>query len=179
MVRAVGSPGMVFVVWVFGGVLTLFGALTYAELSAALPGAGGEYVYLNAAYGPFFGFIYGWTQTWVAKAASIATLATGFYTYLADFLPGLKVVSYTIPLPIGPGGSSLEIRYGQLLGIGLILFLASVTYLGVRVGGGVQIFVTVVKLGRIGGLIVPGLSSSHGNTANFHLGIPADPGGIP
>ncbi len=118
MVKAVGTPGMVFVVWIFGGVLTLFGALTYAELSAALPGAGGEYVYLTAAYGPFFGFIYGWTQTWVAKAASIATLATGFYTYLADFFPALKGVSYTIPLPIGPGGGSLEIRYGQLLGIG-------------------------------------------------------------
>src|ERR1041385_932042 len=70
MVKAVGSAEMVFVVWVFGGILTLFGALTYAELSAALPGAGGEYVYLNAAYGPFFGFIYGWTQPWVAKAIS-------------------------------------------------------------------------------------------------------------
>ena len=69
MIKAVGSPGMVFVVWVFGGILTLFGALTYAELSAALPDAGGEYVYLTAAYGPFFGFIYGWTQTWVAKSS--------------------------------------------------------------------------------------------------------------
>ena len=57
MIQAVGSPGMVFAVWIFGGILSLFGALTYAELSAALPGAGGEYVYLNAAYGPFFGFI--------------------------------------------------------------------------------------------------------------------------
>ena len=179
MIKAVGSPGMVFVVWVFGGILTLFGALTYAELSAALPDAGGEYVYLTAAYGPFFGFIYGWTQTWVAKAASIATLATGFYTYLADFFPGLKVVSCTIPLPIGPGGGSLEIRYGQMLGIGLILFLAAVNYLGVRLGGGVQIFVTVLKLALIGGLIVAGLASGHGNTANFHLGMPADPGGIP
>ena len=75
MIKAVGSPAMVFAVWVFGGVLTLFGALTYAELSAALPGAGGEYVYLNAAYGPFFGFIYGWTQTWVAKSASISSLS--------------------------------------------------------------------------------------------------------
>jgi APA family basic amino acid/polyamine antiporter len=179
MIKAVGSPGMVFVVWVFGGILTLFGALTYAELSAALPDAGGEYVYLTAAYGPFFGFIYGWTQTWVAKAASIATLATGFYTYLADFFPGLKVVSCTIPLPIGPGGGSLEIRYGQMLGIGLILFLAAVNYLGVRLGGGVQIFVTVLKLALIGGLIVAGLALGHGNTANFHLGMPADPGGIP
>jgi len=179
MIKAVGTPGMVFVVWIFGGILTLFGALTYAELSAALPDAGGEYVYLTAAYGPFFGFIYGWTQTWVAKAASIATLATGFYMYLADFFPGLKVVSYVIPLPIGPGGGSLEIRYGQLLGIGLILFLAAVNYVGVRVGGGVQIGVTAVKLALIGGLIVAGLASSHGNTANFHLGMPAEPGGIP
>ena len=87
MVRAVGSPAAVFAVFIFGGILTLFGALTYAELSAAMPGAGGEYVYLNAAYGPFFGFIYGWTQTWVAKTASIATLATGFFIYLGDFFP--------------------------------------------------------------------------------------------
>src|ERR1700678_4544734 len=86
MIKAVGTPGMVFVVWVFGGVLTLFGALTYAELSAALPDAGGEYVYLNAAYGPCWGFLYGWTQTWVSKAASKTMLATGFYPYLADFL---------------------------------------------------------------------------------------------
>src|SRR6185437_6197678 len=96
MINAVGSPAKVFLVWIFGGILSLFGALTYAELSAALPAAGGEYVYLNAAYGPFFGFIYGWTQTWVAKAASIATLATAFFTYLSDFFPGLTRVLYTI-----------------------------------------------------------------------------------
>src|SRR5579885_1187384 len=115
MVNAVGSPSMVLAVWVFGGVLTLFGALTYAELSAAMPGAGGEYVYLSAAYGPFFGFIYGWTQTWVAKAASIATLATGFFTYLGDFFPSLGRVFFSIPAPIGPHGGPLEIRY-QLVG---------------------------------------------------------------
>src|SRR3954453_17921680 len=102
MVLRVGSPGMVFLVWVFGGLLTLFGALTYAELAAALPEAGGEYVYLRAAYGPFFGFIYGWTQTWVAKSASIATLATGFFLYLANFYPTLDRVLFVIPLPIGP-----------------------------------------------------------------------------
>ena len=112
MIKAVGSPKMVFAVWIFGGILTLFGALSYAELSAMLPGAGGEYVYLNAAYGPFLGFIYGWTQTWVAKAASIATLATGFFTYLANFFPVLKTVCYTVPLPdrpaLGAAGNSLR-----------------------------------------------------------------------
>src|SRR6476661_9861346 len=65
MIQRVGSVEMVFVVWVVGGLLSLFGALTYAELAAAMPEAGGEYVYLREAYGPLFGFIYGWTQTWV------------------------------------------------------------------------------------------------------------------
>ncbi len=69
MIKAVGTPSMVFMVWVFGGVLSLFGALTYAELSAAMPDAGGEYVYLNAAYGRIFGFIYCWNQKWVPKSA--------------------------------------------------------------------------------------------------------------
>jgi len=178
MVRAVGSPTMVFVVWIFGGVLTLFGALTYAELSAALPDAGGEYVYLNAAYGPFFGFMYGWTQTWVGKSASIATLATGFFAYLGDFFPGVNAGVYTVALPIGPGGGPLDIRYGQLLAIGVILFLAGVNYIGVRVGGAVQVSMTALKLSLIAGLIVAGLASSHGNVSNFHAGMPADPGGV-
>ncbi len=178
MVRAVGSPEMVFGVWIFGGILTLFGALTYAELSSMLPGAGGEYVYLNAAYGRFFGFIYGWTQTWVAKAASIATLGTAFFTYLSNFIPQLNNVLYTLPLPIGPGWKPLEIRYGQMLAILVILFLAGVNYLGVRVGGGVQIGVTALKLAMIAGVIVAGLLSSHGNVSNFHAAMPAIPGGV-
>lgn len=178
MIKAVGSPAMVFAVWIFGGILTLFGALTYAELSAALPDAGGEYVYLKAAYGQFFGFIYGWTQTWVAKSASIATLGTAFFTYLANFLPGLNAVFYSIPLPIGPHGGPLEVRHGQLLAIAVILFLAGVNYLGVRVGGGVQVAVTALKLSLIGGLIVAGLASNGGKVANFHLSMAAEPGGI-
>src|SRR5260370_37087902 len=78
MVRNVGSPGMVFVVWVTGGLMSLSGALSYAELSAAMPGAGGEFGYLREAYGPLCGFIYGWTQMRVGESGSIATLATAF-----------------------------------------------------------------------------------------------------
>ena len=69
MMRAVGSPFMVLAVWIFGGILTLFGALSYAELSAAMPRSGADYVYLNAAYGPLWGFIYGWSVTWVGAGA--------------------------------------------------------------------------------------------------------------
>lgn len=178
MITAVGTPSMVFVVWIFGGVLTLFGALTYAELSGALPGAGGEFVYLTAAYGPFFGFIYGWTQTWVAKPASIATLATGFFYYLGDFFPRLSGVACTVPLPIGPDFKPLDIRYGQFVAILLILFLAGVNYLGVRVGGRVQIVVTAVKLILIAGVVVAGLTSGQGKGENFHTSITPHPGGI-
>src|SRR5207248_11740642 len=119
----VGSVEKLFIVWVVAGLLSLFGALTYAELAAAMPEAGGEYVYLSAAYGPFCGYLYGWTQFWVAKSGSIATLAAGFYTYLTAFFPILGVPVLVVPLHIGPGGSLLEVHYGQLLAIAVILIL--------------------------------------------------------
>src|ERR1051326_5637632 len=98
MMRAVGSTPMVLVVWVFGGILTMFGALSYAELSAAMPRSGAEYVYLNTAYGPLWGFIYGWTITWVAKPGSSAALASGAYRYLAEFFPALNDVVFSVAL---------------------------------------------------------------------------------
>lgn len=177
MVLRVGSPEMVFAVWVFGGLLSIFGALTYAELAAALPEAGGEYVYLREAYGPFFGFIYGWTQTWVAKSASIATLATAFFYYLANFYPTLDNVLTAVPLPIGPGGGPLEIRSGQLLAMAVILGLAGLNYFGVRFGGGVQVVVTVIKVGCILLLIGIGLTAPSASVDNFSTSVPAA-GGI-
>ena len=176
MVRGVGSPGMVFVVWVVGGLLSLFGALTYAELAAAMPEAGGEYVYLREAYGQFFGFIYGWTQTLVAKSASIATLGTGFYLYSANFWPRLADVVATIPLPIGPGGGPLEIRYGQLVAMTLILALGVLNYFGVKVGGNVQVAVTVIKVASILAIIAVGLLSERGSTANLGTVVAATGG---
>jgi basic amino acid/polyamine antiporter, APA family len=81
MVLEVGSTSSVLVVWIVGGVLTLFGALTYAEVAAAMPEAGGEYVFLREAYGPFWGYLYSWTQLTVAKSGSLATLGSGLYLY--------------------------------------------------------------------------------------------------
>ena len=165
MIQRVGSPGMVFVVWIFGGMLSLFGALTYAELAAAMPEAGGEVVYLREAYGPLWSFIYGWTQMWVAKSGSVATLATAFFLYFANFFPKLESVFYVTPLPLGAHGAPLEIRYGQLLGIVLILFLGGVNYVGVKVGGNVQIAVTVLKVALILFIIVAGLAFGNGHGA--------------
>lgn len=161
MIRRVGSPEMVFVVWVVGGLLSLAGALSYAELAAAMPEAGGEYVYLREAYGPVWGFLYSWTQMWVAKSGSIATLATGFFYYLTNFLPQLNGTLLVVPLPIGAHGAPLEIRYGQIFAMALILFLAGVNYFGVKVGGEVQVAVTVIKVALIVFIIVVGFGWGH------------------
>jgi basic amino acid/polyamine antiporter, APA family len=158
MILNVGSTPMVFAVWILGGLLTLFGALTYSELASSMPEAGGEYVYLREAYGQFWAFVYGWTQMWVAKSGSIATLATAFFYYLANFRPELEHPLWTLNLPIGPGGGPLEIRSGQLLAMAVIAFLAIVNYFGVKIGGGVQVAVTVVKVLAILAVVAIGLA---------------------
>ncbi|HYP08680.1 MAG TPA: amino acid permease [Bryobacteraceae bacterium] len=173
MVSHVGSPEMVFAVWIFGGVLSLFGALTYAELAAAMPESGGEYAYLRAAYGPFYGFMYGWTQAWVAKSGSIATLATLFFYYLATFAPSLEAVVFRVDLPVGPGGGPLEVRWGQFASMAVILLLGLINHFGVRVGGGVQIAVTAVKVLLILAIVAVGLTADVGSVANYSTTIPA------
>jgi basic amino acid/polyamine antiporter, APA family len=172
MIRNAGTPGLVFVIWIVGGLMSLSGALSYAELSAAMPGAGGEYVYLRAAYGPLWSFIYGWTQMWVAKSGSIATLATAFFLYLSNFHPELKQVVGQIPIPLGPNGGPLEVSLGQILGMALIMALGGLNYFGVKVGGNVQVLVTVCKVGLIGAVVAIGLGSGHGSIANFQSVTP-------
>jgi len=161
MVARVGSAQMVFAVFVFGGLLSLAGALSYAELAAAIPEAGAEYAYLREAYGPIWGFLYSWAQTWVGKGGSIATLATGFFLYLATFFPGLEAVFYSLHWPFGV----LEFRYGQLLAMALILSLSGLNYFGVKLGGDVQVAVTVVKVGLIVFVIIAGLLFGHPHAA--------------
>jgi APA family basic amino acid/polyamine antiporter len=173
MIGKVGSVKMLFVVWVVAGILSLFGALTYAELAAALPEAGGEYVYLTAAYGPFWGYLYGWTQFTVAKSGSIATLAAGFYTYLTVFLPVLARPVIVTPFPIGPNHTRFEIHYGQLVAIGVILILAAVNYVGVKVGGDLQVFVTGAKVVLILAIIAVGLLSGKGDYSHLGQHIPS------
>ncbi|MCW5979472.1 MAG: amino acid permease [Bryobacteraceae bacterium] len=176
MIQRVGSPDMLFLVWIAGGLLSLAGALSFAELSAALPRAGGEYVFLREAYGPFWGFIYSWTTMWVAKSGSIATLATGFVYYLANFAPALDNPLWVIHAPIGPRGGPLEITFGQLLAMAMILSLALVNYFGVKFGGGVQVAFTVAKVAAVACLVAIGLTWSGGSASHFRESIPATGG---
>jgi APA family basic amino acid/polyamine antiporter len=164
MIQSVGSVDLVFLVWIVGGALSIAGALTYAELAAALPGAGGEYVYLTEAYGPVWGYLYSWTQLSVAKSGSIATLATAFFEYTAHFIPEFEKVWFSAgPLPI---------KYGQIFALGLILTLGMVNYVGVRVGGGVQVVVTCVKVALIAFVIVAGLLYAHPASATPLTAVP-------
>src|SRR5512140_2918713 len=87
MMQAVGSAKLVYAAWVVGGLLSFFGALSYAELGAMKPEAGGEYVYVHDAYGPLGGFLYAWTWFVIAKPASIATIVTGFVRIIGTFAP--------------------------------------------------------------------------------------------
>src|SRR5260370_19538710 len=163
MVRNVGSPGMVFAVWIFGGILSLFGALSYAELAAALPEAGGEYVYLREAYGPLWAFLYGWTQMFVAKSGSIATLASGFFIYLSNFRPALEKVWVVVPMPLS---NSFEIHYGQVLAMGVIAVLALINYFGVKIGGNVRASVSIIQVALISAVILIRLGSRHRTLSN-------------
>lgn len=176
MVRHVGSPEAVLMVWICGGLLSLAGALTYAELAAALPEAGGEYVYLREAYGPFFGFLYNWTMSWVGKSGTFAAMATGFTLYLATFLPVLERPIFVAPLPIGPGGGPLEITSGQLVAIGLILAVGLINHYGVKLGGRVQILITAAKVALIGAIVVAGLWFGDPTGENLRSAVPATAG---
>lgn len=166
MIQRVGSVPAVFAVWIAGGLLSIAGALSYAELAAALPEAGGEYVFLREAYGPLWGFIYSWTQTWVAKSGSIATLATGFFLYLANFWAPLDTIFCRLPVPLGPNGGPLELRYGQLFAIVLIAALGCLNYFGVKLGGDVQVAVTAIKVALIALIILAGLAFGHAHAAS-------------
>jgi basic amino acid/polyamine antiporter, APA family len=168
MIVEVGSTQALFVVWIVGGLLSLFGALSYAELAAAMPEAGGEYVFLREAYGPFWGYLYSWTQLAVGKSGSIATLGSGFYLYLSVFAPALGKPILTIPYPIGPGGGPLEIHLGQIAAIVVILILCAINYVGVEAGGNLQVLVTIVKMVLICGVIAAGIFSGNGSFSHFH-----------
>src|SRR5438046_1792587 len=106
MMQAAGTAKLVYLAWIVGGLLSIFGAMTYAELGAMKPEAGGEYVYIRDAYGPLPGFLYGWTWFIVAKPASIATITSGIVRVLAGF-PALKFLDHGI-FPINVSVFSLQ-----------------------------------------------------------------------
>jgi APA family basic amino acid/polyamine antiporter len=167
MLQQVGTPSMVLLVFIAAGILSLFGALAYAELGAALPQAGGEFVYMNRAYGPLFGFLYGWTQFIIAKTASIAAIATGFVLYLAYFFPGLHETVWSASLRMGGHALELHLTGLQIGATLMVLLLSGLNILGVRRSGAIQTVFTASKLLVLAVLIVMGLTYGHGSWQGF------------
>jgi APA family basic amino acid/polyamine antiporter len=155
MARVLPHPGLMLVAWMMGGLLMLTGALTLAELGAMFPRAGGQYQYLKEAYGPLWGFLFGWTCFFVIMSGGIATLAVGFGEYLGSFLPFFSTGHVLFKVPAGPW--TWAVNGGQVAGALVIVFLTAINYVGLREGTFVQNAVTVVKIGSIVALAVLGL----------------------
>ena len=145
---AVETSGAILAVLVVASILAMLGALTYAELGAAMPQAGGDYVYIRDAFGRGAGFLFGWTQLLMARSGSIAALSAGFAIYLGNFLP------------LDEWGR----RFAALAAVAL---LTAVNVRGVRSGGNVQVVFTILKIGALVALIVLALTSDAGTAANF------------
>jgi APA family basic amino acid/polyamine antiporter len=166
MSQQLGRPSLVMLAWLAAGLLSLAGALAYAELGAMFPHAGGEYVYLGKAYGEAPAFLYGWMQFAVAGAGGMAGISTGFAIFLSAVVPmGGAWVTRTFHL----FGQQIPWQFGvtQLVAVGAIVFFSVVNCLGVALGGRVQSFLTLVKLLGIavivGGVLIlsPGANWSH------------------
>jgi APA family basic amino acid/polyamine antiporter len=145
--RVLPHEGMILLVWILGGFLTLAGALTYAELGALYPRAGGMYHYLKEAYGTFWGFLYGWACFLVIMSGGIAALAVAFGEYLGSFVPLFSTRNILFSLPIG--GWSWTVSGGQIAGALAILLLTGVNHIGLREGAAVQNFLAVFRIGSI------------------------------
>jgi basic amino acid/polyamine antiporter, APA family len=180
MMQAVGTARLVYLAWIVGGLLSFFGALTYAELGAMKPQAGGEYVYVRDAYGPLAGFLYSWTTFLIAKPASIATITTGLVRILGTF-PAFSFFSNTFfAQTFFFKGSShpFTLSYGQIVAIGATVLISWLNYIGVRRAGEFQFLFTLLKVAIILGIVAVGFSYSGGTWANFATEFTGAKGGV-
>jgi len=169
MMRDVGSSSLVYLAWIVGGILSLIGAMTYAELGAMMPYAGGEYVYLRGAYGDTTAFLYVWTWFAVAKPASIAAVTSGLARTLAVF-PAFHW--------LGTNVFGLPLLGSQVFAIAVTWFMTGLNYLGIKKAGDFQLIFTVLKGVLI--LIVAAFcfASASGSWSNFATSLPHAAGGF-
>jgi basic amino acid/polyamine antiporter, APA family len=161
MMEDVGSAGLVYLAWIVGGLLSFFGAVTYAELGATRPWSGGEYVYIRDAYGPLAGFLDAWTWFLIAKPASIATITSGLVRVLTSFSP-FGFLAH----PIVSAGS-WSLTWGHLVAIAATILISALNYIGVRKAGDFQLVLTSLKVVMIAVIIVAGFSAASGSWSNF------------
>src|SRR3984957_19496724 len=151
MAREGRFVSVVFAAWIVGGILSLFGALAFAELGAMIPEAGGEYAYLRRGFGPLWGFLFGWMHSIVGRPSSLASIGAGLVRFLSFLVPAIGGPIFTMHIAV-PGLTHWSAPYdfaftwAQPLAVFWIVGMTGVNYLGVRLGGAVQVFLTAIKI---------------------------------
>ena len=178
--RMTNSPALLIAAWAVTGFMTITAALSYGELAAMMPHAGGQYVYLRESLGPLWGFLYGWTLFLVIQTGTIAAVGVGFGKFLGVFFPSISSSHWLIhlwkvpPIHIGPmtlGNMDVGLNTQNLVGVLMILFLTVVNVFGVKTGAIIQNIFTISKVAALLGLVVFGLLLARNPAAvaaNFH-----------
>ncbi len=163
------NPILMMVLWIVGGIIAICGALSYGELGAAMPGAGGEYLFLSKLYRPLYGFLSGWVSFMVGFSAPIAASALGFSQYFCRAVPGL-------PVWLNKAGIMNASWTGKLIAISIILIFTFIHYRGIKYGARIQNVLTVLKVALIMTLLIAGFTSGKGDMGNFSKGSSITPG---
>lgn len=172
--RTVDSPALLIGAWVITSIMTLIAALSYAELAAMMPKAGGQYVYLREGLGPLWGFLYGWTLFLVIQTGTVAAVGVGFAKFLGIFFPSISSTNWLLhivhipPIRIGPallGDLHVGINTQNLVAVVLVMTLSLVNVFGIRTGAFVQNLFTIAKITAILGLVCLGAFLGHNPAA--------------
>lgn len=163
ILAGLNNPVLMLALWAIGGVIAICGALSYGELGAVIPGAGGEYLFLSKLYNPLFGFLSGWVSFMVGFSAPIAASALGFSEYFCRAVPGL-------PLLMDKTGLIHPVLTQKLIAISIIMIFTFIHYRGIKQGARIQNVLTILKITLIVILLVAGFTSGKGDMGNFSKG---------
>jgi basic amino acid/polyamine antiporter, APA family len=169
LMAGLGNPVLMVALWAVGGIIALCGALSYGELGAAMPGAGGEYLFLSRLYHPMFGFLSGWVSFIVGFSAPIAASAIGFSEYFCRAVPA-------VPEWVSSSGIMNEIWTKKLISVSIILIFTFIHYRGIKTGARIQNLLTLLKVLLIVVLLFAGFSSGKGSFDNFSIEKLVNPG---
>jgi APA family basic amino acid/polyamine antiporter len=164
--RETNSPALLILAWAVTGFMTIVGALSYGELAAMMPKAGGQYVYLRESLGPLWGFLYGWTLFLVIQTGTIAAVGVAFGKFMGHFFPAIAADRWLLgpvhvgvwkPFGIALGGMDMGLNTQNLMGVIVVVFLTAINIFGIRVGAAVQNVFTVAKVSALFLLVVAGI----------------------
>ncbi|MFL6312869.1 MAG: APC family permease [Terriglobales bacterium] len=164
--REVNSPALLIGAWLVTGFMTIVGALSYGELAAMMPRAGGQYVYLRESLGSLWGFLYGWTLFLVIQTGTVAAVGVAFGKFLGYFFPSVSAdnwifhIAHVPPIPVGPmvlGNMDVGLNTQNLCGIVIVIFLTVLNIFGLKLGAAVQNLFTIAKVSALAGLVITGI----------------------